>query len=101
MGGGRTSFLNSTVMDGYGNTGLRTDGQDLTKMWKDTVNNRSASGSYITNRTGLLNLDINNTDYILGQYYKMKDNGVSTICLSLCDVTLHLNTNSLLLNKFV
>lgn len=74
MGGGRTSFLNSTVMDGYGNAGLRTDGQDLTEVWMDTVDNRSASGSYVTNRTGLLNLDINNTDYLLGKYRKTKGN---------------------------
>jgi alkaline phosphatase len=66
LGGGRRNFLDG---DGAGNRtadGYRTDGQDLTQTWlnKDAADQRR----YVTTKGDLNNVDIANTDKLLGLF---------------------------------
>lgn len=67
LGGGRQQFRNSTVFDETGSPGLRSDGRDLIAEW---IKERSSRGnaSYIWNKSQLNNLDMSNTDFLLGMF---------------------------------
>ena len=62
LGGGRTYFLPRTVNDVESGTGRRRDGKNLVDQWKT---NRP-TGTYVTNRNELLNLNATAAESILG-----------------------------------
>jgi len=64
LGGGRTYFLPRTVNDVESGTGRRRDGKNLVDQWKT---NRP-TGTYVTNRDELLNLNTTATESILGLF---------------------------------
>lgn len=68
LGGGRTKFLPNTTTDGYGNAGSRHDGRNLINEWKQQKKDIGANLSYVTDRSGLLNVDYHNTEYLLGLF---------------------------------
>lgn len=68
LGGGRREFRSSKVRDEEGEKGQRKDGRDLIEEWGLDKKQRGANASYIWDRKGLLGVDPNNTDYLLGEY---------------------------------
>lgn len=66
LGGGRKNFLNETVRDETGKAGYRTDGRNLINDWLE--NKKSTNASYVWSRKGLTQLDLDNTDYLLGLF---------------------------------
>lgn len=68
LGGGRQNFINETVRDETGLPGYRQDGRNLIHSWLEQKQNLSASASYVWSRKGLSQLDLNNTDYLLGLF---------------------------------
>ena len=67
LGGGRAGFRNRTMTDEEGQKGFRTDGRDLIEQWK-TERSAMGNATYIFDRNGLRNLDIENTEYLLGLF---------------------------------
>ncbi|XP_062558481.1 membrane-bound alkaline phosphatase-like [Armigeres subalbatus] len=67
LGGGRRNFRPTDVRDEEGSSGYRTDGRDLIDEWS-TVHEDMGTAAYVWNRTGLVELDLNNTDYLLGLF---------------------------------
>ncbi|XP_065082231.1 alkaline phosphatase-like [Ochlerotatus camptorhynchus] len=67
LGGGRRNFLPNDVTDEEGSKGYRTDGKNLIQEWSEVHDDMGAS-SYVWNRTGLLTVDVENTDYLLGLF---------------------------------
>ncbi len=65
LGGGRGHFRNYTVRDEEGQRGYRGDGRDLINEWLSD-RKKVGNANYIWNKHDLLNLDIANTDYLLG-----------------------------------
>ncbi|XP_034476799.1 membrane-bound alkaline phosphatase [Drosophila innubila] len=68
LGGGRQNFLNSTVRDEAGFAGYRQDGRNLIKDWLADKQSRNSSASYVWSRKGLNQLDLDNTDFLLGLF---------------------------------
>ncbi|KAL1487384.1 hypothetical protein MTO96_008008 [Rhipicephalus appendiculatus] len=64
LGGGRKAFRNATKTDEEDQKGQRKDGLDLIDAWQTMK--RNASALYIWNRSALLQVDTNGTDYLLG-----------------------------------
>lgn len=67
MGGGRREFRDNTMTDEEGVNGLRNDGRDLIAEW-ETERSKLGNASYIWNRQALKNIDIENTDYLMGLF---------------------------------
>jgi alkaline phosphatase len=67
MGGGRTEFLSNNVFDEEGNPGRRADGVDLIERWKSDKMERNVSFKYVWNKSQLLSLDYETTEYTLGE----------------------------------
>lgn len=65
FGGGRSKFLPTDVKDDEGSYGERLDGSNLINSWKKS---KREKGKYIYDKKGLLNLDINATEYVLGLF---------------------------------
>jgi alkaline phosphatase len=67
LGGGRSNFRNHSMLDEEGKNGFRTDGKDLIDEWQKE---RSKAGkpAYVWNKKGLQEIDIENTDYLLGLF---------------------------------
>ncbi|KAL7735579.1 hypothetical protein ACLKA6_009541 [Drosophila palustris] len=68
LGGGRQNFINSTVRDEAGYPGYRQDGRNLIRDWLHDKQARNSSASYVWSRTGLNQLDLDNTDFLLGLF---------------------------------
>lgn len=56
----------NTTDDGYGNKGERLDGRNLIEHWVHSKKNKNAT--YVTDKSGLDDLDIPDTDYLLGLF---------------------------------
>ncbi|XP_034243154.1 alkaline phosphatase-like [Thrips palmi] len=67
LGGGRREFRSSKVRDEEGEKGHRKDGRDLIAEWRQDKQGR-ANASYVWDRKGLLGVDANNTDFLLGLF---------------------------------
>jgi alkaline phosphatase len=67
LGGGRREFYNSTELDVENSRGYRGDGRNLVEEWKE-VHAEMGKAEYIWNRQQLKDLDIENTDYVLGLF---------------------------------
>jgi len=67
LGGGRSEFLNSTMVDEENRPGWRGDGKNLIDEWK---NERSKTGNatYVTDKNGLNSINYEKTDYLLGLF---------------------------------
>uniref|UniRef100_A0A336K1T2 Alkaline phosphatase n=1 Tax=Culicoides sonorensis TaxID=179676 RepID=A0A336K1T2_CULSO len=65
MGGGRRAFRPKDAIDEEGDEGKRRDGVDLIQEWLDS---KKGQGTYVWNREQLLNVDGNNTQYLLGLF---------------------------------
>lgn len=95
LGGGRREFRNATVLDEAGFPGHRADGRDLIEEW---VTERSSRGnaSYIWNKTQLLDLDLNQTDFLLGMFGashcpyhgEIERNGLQDVVPTLSEMTM-------------
>ncbi|KAH8401654.1 hypothetical protein KR009_007173 [Drosophila setifemur] len=68
LGGGRQNFINTTVNDEEGYPGLRTDGRHLIKDWLEQKKSANVSANYVWSRKGLSQVDLDNTDYLLGLF---------------------------------
>ncbi|XP_075158526.1 membrane-bound alkaline phosphatase-like [Haematobia irritans] len=68
MGGGRRNFLNESMTDETGISGNRTDGRNLIEEWQALKLAENKKCSYIWNKRELENLDLANTDYLLGLF---------------------------------
>ncbi|KAH8339007.1 hypothetical protein KR074_000508 [Drosophila pseudoananassae] len=68
MGGGRSYFRDQAQHDETGVLGLRTDGRDLIQDWQDIKKQQGAEGKYVWSLKGLLETDLNKTDYLLGLF---------------------------------
>lgn len=68
LGGGRQNFLNTTVRDEAGFPGYRQDGRNLINDWLADKKDRNSSASYVWSRKGLNQVDLDNTDFLLGLF---------------------------------
>lgn len=68
LGGGRQNFINSTVRDETGYPGYRQDGRNLIDDWLKDKKARNSSASYVWSRKGLTQVDLENTDFLLGLF---------------------------------
>ncbi|KAH8407705.1 hypothetical protein KR222_011038, partial [Zaprionus bogoriensis] len=68
LGGGRQNFLNTTVRDEAGEAGYRRDGRNLIQQWLADKQQANASASYVWSRKGLTQVDLEQTDYLLGLF---------------------------------
>nr|XP_018915086.1 PREDICTED: alkaline phosphatase-like isoform X1 [Bemisia tabaci]XP_018915088.1 PREDICTED: alkaline phosphatase-like isoform X1 [Bemisia tabaci] len=69
MGGGRRKFLPNTVRDPEGQgLGQRLDNQNLIRMWEQDKSERGSKPQFVFNRKQLLDLNILETDYLLGLF---------------------------------
>lgn len=73
LGGGRSNFLPNSTKEGN-----RLDNLDLIKHWKHS---KKAEANFVSDKKSLLNLDLENTDYLLGLFNKG-------------DLNYHLDSNS-------
>lgn len=64
FGGGRTKFLPKSINDTDRNEGEREDGKNLITEWQ----NNKKNAKFIVNRDELNNLNINDTEYVLGLF---------------------------------
>lgn len=67
LGGGRRQFINNTQMDEEGKVGSRTDGKNLIDEWL-VERNKVGKAEYIWNKKQLEELNVDNTDYLLGLF---------------------------------
>ncbi|XP_012942912.1 alkaline phosphatase, tissue-nonspecific isozyme [Aplysia californica] len=71
LGGGRRYFLDNTTADpetGEIDPYQRRDGLNLIQEWEKDKENRGATHSYVWNKTQFDQLDLDNTDYLLGLF---------------------------------
>ncbi|XP_054285830.1 membrane-bound alkaline phosphatase-like [Macrosteles quadrilineatus] len=68
LGGGRSNFVEKDIKDEEGREGRRKDSQNLIKMWAADKERRNATHKYVWDKQGLLKLDTNTTDYLLGLF---------------------------------
>nr|CAD7434340.1 unnamed protein product [Timema monikensis] len=68
LGGGRRAFRPNTVKDEEGKRGVRIDGVDLVDEWKRDKLRRGASNSFAWDRNGLLGVNTDTTEYLLGLF---------------------------------
>ncbi|KAJ8867791.1 hypothetical protein PR048_031596 [Dryococelus australis] len=66
MGGGRKNFRKKGARDEEGERGARRDPTDLIAEWKEDKSLRNATSRYVWNRSDLLSVDTNDTEYLLG-----------------------------------
>ncbi|KAK8768007.1 hypothetical protein V5799_005212 [Amblyomma americanum] len=66
LGGGRKVFLSSKKRDEEGKKGERSDGKNLIKKWKELKKRFKAR--YVWNRSKLLAVNTQSTDYLLGLF---------------------------------
>lgn len=64
LGGGRSNFLYHSQIDEEDNSGRRHDGKNLIEEWIISKNR----SQYVSNKEGLLNIDLESTDYLLGLF---------------------------------
>lgn len=64
LGGGRAVMLDQTIQDVDGKMGKRTDGKNLIKDWQNFPGKRE----YVWTRDQLLQVDLNETEYLLGLF---------------------------------
>ncbi|XP_041982531.1 membrane-bound alkaline phosphatase-like, partial [Aricia agestis] len=68
LGGGRREFLPSTAVDEEGTPGLRADGRDLLREWREDKAARNLSHRYVGSRADLLAAAADPPDYLLGLF---------------------------------
>lgn len=66
FGGGRKKFLPKSFKFLNGESGQRLDGQNLIKEWLAAKN---SNARFIYDKNGLLDLDYNSTEYVLGLFH--------------------------------
>ncbi|XP_073821447.1 alkaline phosphatase-like [Musca autumnalis] len=64
MGGGMSKFIPKTMMDVFGENGIREDGKNLLSTWQALHPN----GVVVTNRTQLLSVNTTNVSHIMGLF---------------------------------
>lgn len=68
MGGGRRNFIDQQDFDEEGIEGRRSDGRNLTKEWLADKFEQGASAAYVWNKQGLQNVNLDETEYLLGLF---------------------------------
>ncbi|XP_016982955.1 alkaline phosphatase [Drosophila rhopaloa] len=68
MGGGRSYFLDQSMHDETGVSGLRTDGRNLIHDWQKIKKEQGSEGKYVWSLKGLKETDLSKTDYLLGLF---------------------------------
>ncbi|XP_014092854.3 membrane-bound alkaline phosphatase [Bactrocera oleae] len=95
MGGGRRNFIDEEELDEEGIEGKRSDGRNLTEEWLADKYEQGASAAYVWNKEGLQNVDLNETEYLLGLFSSshcpyhgdLKREGLTEIVPSLSEMT--------------
>lgn len=64
LGGGRAVMFDESILDVEKGTGRRTDGKNLVEDWQSFPGKRE----YVWNRDQLLEVDLNETEYLLGLF---------------------------------
>lgn len=64
LGGGRREFYADNITDHTGSYGYRTDGRNLMEEWSNAREN----SAMVFNKSSLLDVDYENTDYLLGLF---------------------------------
>ena len=67
LGGGRREFRPTSFTDEDGKVGRRTDNRDLIENWISDKRQRNVTFDYVWNRTQLLNIDPETTEYTFGE----------------------------------
>ncbi|KAG5683698.1 hypothetical protein PVAND_012964 [Polypedilum vanderplanki] len=67
LGGGRRSFLPTSVVDEEGTSGFRQDGRNLINEYL-ADRSRKGTAKYVWNREQLNNIEASKTDYLLGLF---------------------------------
>ncbi|XP_058835961.1 alkaline phosphatase-like [Topomyia yanbarensis] len=67
LGGGRKYFLPREEKDEEGFHGSRLDAKNLLKEWMN-IHSGMGESAYVWNKTGLVSVDFNKTDYLLGLF---------------------------------
>lgn len=67
LGGGRRQFINETEVDEENQPGRRTDGKNLINEWLEE-RNKIGKAEYVTHKQQLDELNLDNTDYLLGLF---------------------------------
>lgn len=65
LGGGRKKFLPKSFKFLNGESGQRNDGANLIKEW---LQHKKTSAKFVFDKKGLLELDYNNTEYVMGLF---------------------------------
>ncbi|KAM7348585.1 membrane-bound alkaline phosphatase-like [Cochliomyia hominivorax] len=68
LGGGRRNFLNETELDETELPGQRLDGRNLIEEWLSIKEQENKRAAYVSNKNDLNNLDLENTDYLMGLF---------------------------------
>lgn len=61
MGGGRSKLLPQSA------GGSRQDGNNLATLWQEDKASNGSNASYVISRDELLAIDVNKTDYLMGE----------------------------------
>ncbi|XP_055371329.1 membrane-bound alkaline phosphatase-like [Condylostylus longicornis] len=78
LGGGRREFRDKKMNDEIGLENARTDGRDLIAEWKSIGDENNENRTFVFDRQGLSNVDVEKTDRLLGLFnsghmkYKME-----------------------------
>lgn len=67
MGGGRREFRDTSIKDEEGSPGFRNDGKNLVDDWLAS-HKQKGQASFVFDKKGLNNVDLNKTDYLLGLF---------------------------------
>lgn len=67
LGGGRRNFITTNDLDDEGRSGLRTDGRNLIDEWLED-RSKDAKANYIWHKQQLDEIDVENTDYLMGLF---------------------------------
>lgn len=67
LGGGRRQFRPRNALDEEGVPGSRTDNADLIASWERDKKNRGVSYKYVWNKAQLARVDVNKTEFLLGE----------------------------------
>lgn len=68
LGGGRAYFRDKSMKDEEGFAGKRKDERDLIKDWQQDKAEQGAEAKYVWSRSGLKDVDLTKTDYLLGLF---------------------------------
>lgn len=80
LGGGRKQFRSKNAVDEEGTPGRRTDNADLIASWETDKKKRGVDYKYVWNKSQLARVDINKTEFLLGECKVLRSYTVPWLC---------------------